>query len=214
MARALQRTRFYTYYWPRWFFKLPYIAFSLLLCRLTRLGGYRGIRISSFTLSHISGEEFTGRTIEALQLVERTDPVRFRRIQRQIRFIVHAELRSGACYQRLGRFCFIDFTRYDFSKDHDWYLYSYASTLVHEATHGAVYSDYVAYTKRNRLRIEKLCHTEERRFLQNLDVPERAWSEQIAGAFDEQYFLKYFSSNWRSRSRIIKTRISEVRRDA
>lgn len=214
MARALQRSRFRTYYWPRWIFRLPYLVFSLLLSRLTRLGGYRGIRICSFTLSHISGEAFTGRTIEALQLVERTDPRRFRRIQRQIRVIAHGELESGACYERLGRFCIIDFSRYDFTKNHDWYLHCYASTLVHEATHGAVYSDYVGYTKRNRLRIEKLCHTEERRFLKKLDEPDRAWSEQIAGTFDEEYFLKYFSKNWLSRLGTILKRISELRRDA
>jgi hypothetical protein len=100
------------------------------------------------------------------------------------------------------------------AKDHDWYLYCYASTLVHEATHGAIYSGYVTYTKRNRLRIEKLCHTEERRFLQNLDAPDRSWPDQIAGVFDEQYFLQYFSANWLSRVRIIWKRISEVRKDA
>ena len=202
------------YYWPRWIFQLPHFAFSLLLSRLTGVGSYRGISICSFTLSQVSGKEFMRRTLEALQLVERTDSRRFRRIQRQIRFIIHAELESGACYRRLGRICVVDFSRYDFTKDHDWYLYCYASTLVHEATHGAIYSGYVTYAKRNRLRIEKLCHMEERRFLQKLDVPDRAWSEQILGVFDEEYFLKYFGRNWLSRLRIILKRISEVRKDA
>lgn len=214
MARSLQKARFWIYYLPRCVFELPLLAFSLLLSRLTGLGSYGGITICSFTLSQVSGREFLGRTIDALQLVERTDPRRFRRIQRQIRFIVHAELDSGACYRRFGRSCDVDFTRYDFVKDHDWYLYCYASTLVHEATHGAVYSGFVSYTKRNRLRIEKLCHTEERRFLKNLDVPGRAWSDQIAGVFDEQYFLNYFSTSWLSRLRIRMKRISEVRKHA
>jgi len=214
MALWLQRTRFWLYYWPRYVFQLPHLAFSLLLSRLTALGNYRGITICSFSLSNVPGSEFITRTLEALQLVERIDPRRFRRIQRQIRFILHAELESGACYRRLGRFCLVDFNRYDFVKDHDWYLYCYASALVHEATHGAIYSACVAHTKRNRLPIEKLCHTEERRFMQNFDVPERAWSDQIPGVFDEQYYLKYFSANWLSRVRSRKKRISEVRKDA
>ena len=76
--------------------------------------------------------------------------------------------------------------RYNFPKDHDWYLRCYAATLVHEATHGAIYSRYIGHTRRNRLRIERLCHTETLRFLRRLDKPDRVWSEQIAGVFDEE----------------------------
>jgi hypothetical protein len=214
MARSLQKARFWIYYWPRWALQLPFPAILLPVGRRTALGSYGGITICSATFSQISGKQFLERTIEALQLVERIDPRRFRRIQQHIRFIVHGELASGACYWRLGRVCIVDFGRYDFATDHDWYLHSYASALVHEATHGAIYSRYIAYLARNRLRIEKLCHTEERRFLQGLDTPDRSWSDQLAGVFDEQYFVQYFSANWLSRMRGMRKRIAEVRKDA
>lgn len=214
MAHALQKARFWIYYWPRWLWELPFPAILLPIGRWTALGSYRGIDICSVTFSQIPGSQFLEQTLEALHLVERVDPRRFRRVQRHIRFVVHTELASGACYNRLGRVCMVDFSRYDFAKDHDWYLHSYASTLVHEATHGEVYSRYVTYSKHNRLRIEKLCHTEERRFLRALDTPDRSWSDQIAGVFDEQYFVQYFSANFLSRARILRKRVSEVRKDA
>jgi hypothetical protein len=105
----------------------------------------------------------------------------------------------------------VDYLRYDFSSDHDWCLYCYASALVHEATHGAVYSHYVGITRRNYLRIEALCTTEERRFLARLDTPERCWSQQIA-EFDEQYFLRYYNESWLSRIAGLWRRISEARK--
>jgi hypothetical protein len=217
MARALQKARFRLCYWPRWVLQVPFAAILVPASRRRVLGNYRGINICSgsfSSFSRIPGSEFLQRTLEALELVERFDARRFRRIQQEVQFIVHAELRSGADYRRPGRFCVVDFTRFDFAKDHDWYLRCYAAALVHEATHGALYSRYVGYTRRNRLRIERLCHSEELRFLKRLDTPDRYWSVQIAGVFNEQYYSQYYGANWFSRLRTIRQRISDVRRDA
>src|SRR5262249_5862184 len=110
------------------------------------------------------------------------------------------------------RMCEVDYNRYDFATNHDWYLRCYASTLVHEATHGEIFSRYVIGSVRNRLRIEKLCHSEERRFLRRLDTPDRLWSEQIAGEFDEQYYSRYYSAGWLSKRLGVLRRLREVRR--
>jgi hypothetical protein len=214
MVGPLRKVRFYLYHW-RWLFNvpIPFAALEALGYRSTGQGEYKGIRIYSFSFSRTEPAAFLQPTLEALQLVERVDARRFRRIQREIRFIIHSELPSGAVYIRPGRYCHVDYTRYDFAKGHEWYLRSSAATLVHEATHGAVYSRYVAYTRRYRLRIERLCHSEELKFLRRLDTPDRSWSAEIAGVFDEQYFLRYFGATWVSKWRIMGQRISEVRKD-
>jgi hypothetical protein len=191
---------------------LPFAAFLGFANQRSALGSHRGITICASSFSRVPGREFLQRTREALELVEHFDARRFRRIQREIRFIVHTELPSGANYRRVGRFCCVDFARYDFAKDRDWYLRGYAATLVHEATHGAMYSRYIGYTGYRRLRIERLCRAEELRFLRRLDTPDRPWSEQIVGPFDEQYFLQYYGANLLSRVRIMCKRIAEVRK--
>ena len=211
MGRAFQKVRFRLHHWPQWLLDLPFAAFLVPATRRSALGTHRGIAIAGASFSRGSGPEFLKRTIEALELVNRFDARRFRRVQQEIRFIIHAELPSGADYRRVGRFCCVDYTRYDFGKDHDWYLRCYAAALVHEATHGAIYSRHVGYTRRSRLRIEKLCHTEELRFLRRLDTPDQLWSEQIAGSFNEQYYLQYYRAGLFSRVRTIRQRIREVR---
>jgi hypothetical protein len=113
---------------------------------------------------------------------------------------------------RPERFCLVDYYRYEFAKNHDWYLHCYAAALVHEATHGSVYSHYVPVLERNRLRIERLCRTEEIRFLRRLDTPDRCWSEQIAGAFNEQWFSDYYNRPWFSRAISRWKRIAEVKK--
>jgi hypothetical protein len=212
MARGLQKFRFRLFYYWRWLFQMP---FAVVLCPLFRrfaLGSYRGICICRASFStRISGEQFCKGTLEALQLIERVDPRRFRRIQQQIRIIVHSELVSGATYKRVGRICDVDYTRYKLERDHDWYLRCYASALVHEATHGVLYSRFVAYTARNRLRTEKLCQLEERRFLRRLDTPDRCWSDEILGEFDTLWYEQHYRTGQLSKALQLRKRISEVR---
>src|ERR1044071_2417959 len=174
MSHVLSRFRFRLYYWPRWLVELPFPAIICPICRRTALSGYRGISICQASFSRFSSKKFLESTLEVLKLIERVDPRRFRRIQKHVRFIVHSELASGACYKRLARWCAIDYSRYDFTEDQDWSLLSYASALVHEATHGEIFSRYIISSARTRVRIEKLCHTEERRFLRHLDTPQRS----------------------------------------
>jgi hypothetical protein len=90
-------------------------------------------------------------------------------------------------------------------------LRCYAATLVHESTHGAIYSRYIGNTRGNRLRIERLCYAEQLRFLKRLDTPGRLWSEQIAGVFDENYFVQYYRASRVSQLRTLFRRIADVR---
>ena len=214
MARFQRKISFWLYYWPRWALEWPFLALVCPIFRFRALGTYQGIAICKATFSRSTSKRFLGHTLEALQLIERIDPRRFKRIQREIHFIVHAELLSGASYNQFGRICNVDYCKYEFDRDHDWYLYCYASTLVHEATHGTICSNYVAYSLRNRCRIERICHREEYRFLHKLDTPERSWSKQIAGEFDPRSWSPYWHSNWLSRARGLWKRASDVRKDS
>jgi hypothetical protein len=212
MARSSQKFRFRLYYWPRWLLQIPFPAVICPFLRRNALSNYRGICICRASFStRVSGEQFLNGTLEALHFIERVDPRRFRRIQQQIRFIVHSELVSGASYQRLGRICFVDYGRYELERDHDWYLRCYASALVHEATHGVLYSRFLATTATNRLRIEKLCHLEEKRFLRRQDTPDRCWSDEIVGQFDARWYEQRHRTGRLSNALGLRKRISEVR---
>jgi hypothetical protein len=137
-----------------------------------------------------SGAEFVARTQEALDLIRRHDPRRFRRIQSRLRYIVNKELFSGGEYDRRLHACHIDFERLDFAANHEWCLLWYASALVHEATHGVIASKGVPYDDNTRARIERLCHTEEKRFV--LRARPRALND-IVGEFDETQWSEYWN---------------------
>ena len=193
---SLRIIRFWLYFATRMSIVYQIAAILCSLLHRHRLGSYKGIDISSASFNRSNDAEFLEHTIQALQMIESVDARRFRRIQREVRFIVNCELNSGASYRRIGHICNVDFRRYDFGRDAEWYLRCYASTLVHEATHGAIYSQHVAYTRKTRSAIEKLCHTEEYKFARRLDTPERCWSEQIIGPFDERRWYSFWYSGF------------------
>ena len=87
MARAVQKVRFALHHWPRCVLGLPFAAILIPASRRTALGTYRGISICSSSFSRVPGPEFVQCTTEALELVERFDQRRFKRIQQEIRFI-------------------------------------------------------------------------------------------------------------------------------
>ena len=214
-ASTLRRIRFWVHISVQKSLSYPFVTILCPRYHGDRPGSYKGIDISSASFNRSNDAEFLERTVQALQMVERLDVRRFRRIQREVRFIVNCELSdAGASYRRTGHVCQVDFRRYDFGRDAEWYLRSYASALVHEATHGAIYSRYVAYTPKSRCAIERLCHTEEHRFVMRLDTPERRWSEQIIRPFDERRWHASWYAGFFRRGIRIGERIVEVKRRA
>ncbi|MBI2927412.1 MAG: hypothetical protein HYY24_17080 [Verrucomicrobia bacterium] len=103
--------------------------------------------------------------VEALELLRRTDPQRFTRIERFIKRVFLANYRSFlGCYRSFGQVC-------DLKKlpiplvPRPLAIYSYAATLVHESTHARLDRLRFPRTRANVKRIEKLCLKEEARFL-------------------------------------------------
>ena len=126
-----------------------------------------GIRLASMIEAKEQEENFARVTADALKLIRVHDPRRFRRIQHYVRCIVNEKLESGGAWNQAARDCMIDFSRCQVSHSQEhylWYLARYAATIVHEATHAYVYSKYIAYNKRTRVRIERLCRLEQQRF--------------------------------------------------
>jgi hypothetical protein len=182
------------------------------LLALAQLGSYQGINICSASFNRSNDTEFCEQTIKALRLIEQVDPRRFRRIQDEVKTILNCELLAGGRYRRLGRICEVDFRRYDFARDDQWYLHCYSVMLVHEATHGAIYSRYIVYTRATRARIERICETEARWFAKKLDTPEHRWSDRIVGPFDErEWHPAWYTGKFRQAIQSLK-RIRDVRR--
>ena len=113
---------------------------------------------------------FKTTLLEALQFIRDYDPRRFARVQRHIGWIVNCGLEPNmnAEYNSETRTCSIDFMEPKEEVDRVWSAMHYPRTLIHEATHGALISRSIAYTPELRARIEKLCITEEKRFLRRV----------------------------------------------
>ncbi len=162
---------------------------DMLRCVLSRLlepgwkrltvGEHLGIAFVETSRARHARQAFLARTTEALELIRRVDSRRFNRVRSQLKYIVHQELpfAYGKYDQWLGACC-VDFTRLDFSKHPNTMLWGYAAILVHEATHGAIHSFGIPYSRRTRERIEHLCDVESVRFL-------RRNSHRAADAWDE-----------------------------
>ena len=97
--------------------------------------------------------------LSALLLVRETDPRRYSRVRRFLPWTVNAPGPSVATYyHKIG--CFVHFEEPAFEWQRPYTVAGYATTLVHEATHGVVRSFGIAYTSAVRSRIERLCWTE------------------------------------------------------
>lgn len=148
---------------------LPLFPLMELHHRMSIIGKYQGIRIADVNLDDTDDESFLEMTIEALKLIEEHDPHRFRRVRRHVKWIVNSELLALGRYQRIFRVCYMDFLNYGAGENTPRDTVRFASTVVHEATHGHVFSRHIAYTRRLRIRIERLCRLEQKRFVGHLE---------------------------------------------
>jgi hypothetical protein len=131
-----------------------------------KVGEHSGIGLLDTSRAGHARQDFISRTTEALDLVARVDPKRFKRIRAHIKYIVHHELpHEWAKYDNDFQWCFVDFTQLDFSKDPELAIWGYGAALVHESTHGRIHSFRIPYSRKTRERIERLCDIEAARFL-------------------------------------------------
>ena len=138
------------------------------------------------------------RFAAALDLAERKDPRRFRRICRYLKGIVSLPVNSEAGYIPQLQACAVRFQPPS-SKDKlpKWAAW-YAAILVHEATHGLVHTRGIPYEE-HKERIERLCFKEQNRFLRRLGLtPESlAKLEQLLNFKSAAYQPKSRWQHWR-----------------
>jgi hypothetical protein len=102
--------------------------------------------------------------LSALLLLRETDPRRYRRIRRFLPWIVNfANSLAGSYHHKIG--CFVHFEEPASEWQRPYTVAGYATTLVHEATHGVIRTFGIRYKVAVRSRIERLCWTEEQRFI-------------------------------------------------
>lgn len=139
-----------------------------------------GISLCDVNWNDHDDQGFFQETKRALRLIDKTDSKRYQRVRDYIAYIVNIESASLATYNS-GKICKVDFGKYEFSNHPEWSHYMYAAMLVHEATHGYLREKQFRYIKSNRLRIERICRSEENRFLSRIDS---AWGDELQIPFD------------------------------
>jgi hypothetical protein len=197
-------------YWLAWLLWLPFLPFHYLEVLIKRLDlyttvreEYGGVRISEGGLRR-SDSFFVECTKDALKLVETHDPRRFRRIQREVRFIANRPGAMLGFYDATNRLCGINFTcleewasgwlspEYRGRDEYLWFIAYYAATIIHEATHGTIASGGMPYLPATRVRIERLCTREEQRFAARLPQDRYDFANDLIEPFDEKRWYPYW----------------------
>ena|SRR6266496_5049967 len=145
----------------------------------------KGISIVDVSRDTMPG--FVRAIDEALTLVEQNDPLRFRRLQREIRTILNIPVITGAAYSRPYRTCRIDLRCFPVERDRESAIVLLALTLIHEATHGYLHSRNVLQNKRNYARVEYLCRKEESRFARKMGLELNNWEARGSDAVPPKY---------------------------
>ena len=214
---SLRKLTFYLYYWSDLHFVWPLVWLQKWLTYRRVENWYGKIALLDSNEDDADDETFFDFTKEALDLIQCHDPQRFRIIEREIRCIVNREYIAAASYDRPLRACRIDFGRFPIrnqDEHHEWYLALYATMLVHEATHGRLLSLYFPYTKATRVRVERICNSEERRFARRLTSERYNFSKDLVPAFSESNWDYDWKTTRGQKLRALFARIRESRNES
>jgi len=115
----------------------------------------------------------------ALSLVGRQDPVRFGRLQGQVRAIANAAGAVGSDYQWPLRLSCLNFRMFCSANTHaaEITVPLMAAALIRDSTIGHLLNRGVLCTGRNRARFDAICANEARRFLQLAGVATTPWDK-------------------------------------
>ncbi len=155
--------------------------------RKSETGRVDSIGLASFR-GH--GDSFTKTIESALRLIKEQDPRRYARVKRHIAWVVNqVNSALGAQYQPKMRTLFLQFEEAP-EVPPDVLIALYASTIVHEATHGVIEARGIEMSEANRLKIERLCVAEQNRFVAILRArdPERYPPCYLNFRADERYW--------------------------
>jgi len=152
--------------WRQYLLGLPAIFFEAATRRFCPCEIRKGFRILD---PWTDTRHYTSTLADAaVHLIAECEPIRFKRVRAEIRSIVNALAIAGSTYGRPLRVCSVDF-RYS-PDDQEMAVKLLAAALIREATVGHLVSRGVLRIRRNRLRFDRLCCEEARRFLQRLGM--------------------------------------------
>ena len=119
------------------------------------------------------GDQFVGILKHSLRLIEENDPRRFARVVRHVDLFVDCSHPGGAysaSYRHLINVVEIDFEYCEERGDSLFHAGYYAGVIVHEATHGKIRKFGIDTIRENRVQVERICRSEENRFLNRLNA--------------------------------------------
>ena len=130
---------------------------QLWIYSTSEVARFDGIILADIRSPRIQTSHFRDVILAALRLLKATDSHRYARVRRRLAWVVAGTLacRGGAEYHHSTRTCFIDFLEPSAEYDLEYLIGTYASTLVHEATHGEIRARGLHYTRQLRSRIEQ-----------------------------------------------------------
>ena len=144
--------------------KLTDLAF-VWLYKKSMVGSFDGIPLVSLNEGVADYVRVISR---ALELIRDQDPRRFARVKKQTSWLVDRPHPCGfgsGAYQHRIKATNVDFECRPAVGDELFHAAYFAGIIVHEATHGVIRDRCISTTPENRIQVERICRTEENRFL-------------------------------------------------
>lgn len=184
-------------------------AMNKFMFKKESVGSICGFTVASFGLE---GEVFFQQIQKSIKLIQKNDPKRFLRILSNVDYVVDDALIAGAMsasYLFRERAIRIDFDPafHDLESMLDVYC---AGILVHEATHGFLYSKVGIKSWQQWERCEIICLKEENRFYRKLEMlgfPIRLSS--LIRDVDVQHHRRFRKLSYITRMKILLNRSSD-----
>lgn len=151
-------------YFIDWF-KQQVNLFYLLVFKICEDTNYDGLRLYAIKNEY----NFFKITKEALHLIKVIDPRRYSRIRKYLKSIAFVQMGSN-CYIHRLRSYFVD----DFPEDIEYY----ASSIIHESTHGFLRSKGFIYLPEKQEQHERICTKEQFRFLEKIILNKKELTEE------------------------------------
>jgi hypothetical protein len=152
--------------------------------------------------------------LDAFALLKESDPRRFARVKRYLKWVINGPLAFAGCeYRHSTQTCVIDYAELEDETDLSFWIAWYASALIHEATHALLLARGIPYSSEFRVRAERLCVTEENRFARRIAATQHKIAERLHREFDESLWHRSWNSTRHERARALFRRLFKRRKE-
>jgi hypothetical protein len=149
--------------WREYLVGTPGVILVSIVRRSCHFKTERGIQVGDPTPE--TRDYFTYLIGEAMGLIANCDPVRWKRVQREIHIIINAASTYTSSYERKSRVCMVDLRYFYYADDPPMVVRLLAAELIYQATYGCLCSRGVLRTRRNQQHFDRLRSKEAIRFL-------------------------------------------------